>query len=116
MTDDYFPRGQQIALTIVPIFSGLLSVIGSSCIAYLILQDRQRKLSKTYHRLLLGLSFSDISNSLRACFASFFMPSDTPGVWLAYGNQGTCTALGFFAQLGKLFGTDDLLSLYIILC
>jgi hypothetical protein len=99
---DFFPRQQQIALTIIPVFTGFLSGIGSACIVYIIMRDRKRKLKQTYHRLLLGMSVSDVINSIRACLSSFFIPVDTPGVWIAYGNQGTCTALGFFAQLGEL--------------
>ena len=101
MADSFFGETQQIVLAIIPIFSGFLSALGSSCIIYIILRDG--KFDRTYHRLLLGISISDWMNSVRAMTSSFLMPRGTPGIWKAYGTTATCTAQGFFAQLGGYY-------------
>jgi hypothetical protein len=100
--NNHFPRQQQKILSIVPVITGFLSLLGSSFIIYLIYKEREKKLKKTYHRLLLGISISDWLNSARACTSSFLMPRGTPGVWKAQGTQATCEVQGFFAQLVRL--------------
>jgi hypothetical protein len=105
---NFFSVHQQIALSIVPVITGFLSLLGSSFIIYLIYKDREKKLKKTYHRLLLGISTSDWLNSARACTSSFLMPRGTPGVWKAQGTQATCTMQGFFAQLVRLHRCSSL--------
>ena len=97
----YRQRGFCRRCTITPVITGFLSVIGSSCILVIISKDRKRKLKKTYHRLLLGISVSDWMNSARACTSSFVVTKGTPGVWQTHGTQATCETQGFFAQLGK---------------
>lgn len=110
MSDLFSPK-QQVILAITPIVSGLLSVTGSFTIIRLIFLERQTKQIRgnnskgkeskvTYERIMIGLSISCMLNGLRAATTTFLMPSDTPGVWKAYGNTATCSLQGFFAQLG----------------
>jgi hypothetical protein len=90
---------QQVALAVVPLVTGFFSVLGASCVVYIILRDpkRNQNLSKTYHRLLLGMSSTDIIGSIRACTSSFVMPAGS--WWMAAGNQGSCEFQGSVAQL-----------------
>lgn len=125
---DLFTPQQQILLAVTPIFSGVLSAIGSFTIIRLIFRERRHpkqagrntikgKESKiTYERIMIGLSIFDILNSLKAMTSTFLMPSDTPGVWQAHGNTATCTIQGFVGQLGlatALYSAS--LALYFVL-
>ena len=90
-------------VTVLPKITGILSMIGSSCIVYSILgtrRGRNHKLKTSFHRLLLALSLCDIISSF-AYFLSFW-PAPTqvpPGIdpeWYdatfpgASGNKITC--------------------------
>lgn len=82
-----------------------MSIIGSLTICMKICQsDHWRDtLSKTKHRLLLGMSIMDILNSIAYAFAAYPIPEDAPSTNNVYGNKGntsTCEAQGFFIQLG----------------
>lgn len=94
-----FSGSQEVALAVVPVVTGFFSLLGASCIVYIILRDpkRNQNLSKTYHRLLLGMSVADIIGSIRACTSSFVMPAGS--WWMASGNQGSCEFQGSVAQL-----------------
>jgi tellurite resistance protein TehA-like permease len=94
-----FSGSQQVALAVVPLMTGFFSLLGASCIVYIILRDpkRSQNLSKTYNRLLLGMSATDIIGSIRACTSSFVMPAGS--WWMAAGNQGSCEFQGSVAQL-----------------
>jgi hypothetical protein len=97
--DASFTLSQQVALAVVPVITGFFSLVGASCIVYIILRDpkRNQNLSKTYHRVLLGLTVTDIFGSIRACTSAFVMP--TGAWWMASGNQGTCEFQGSVAQI-----------------
>lgn len=92
-----FSSPQQIALAVAPVVTGVLSFLGSLCIIYIIVKEREKKLQKTYHRLLLAMSAADIVGSVRACCSSFAMPVGS--WWMAHGNTATCEFQGFAAQL-----------------
>lgn len=53
-----------------------------------------------HHRILFGLSLSDIVGSIAYSLSTLPSPSGTPGIWGARGNKGTCTAQGFFINAG----------------
>jgi len=89
---------QQRALAILPKLTGGLSCCFSLITATLILRD-SRKRSKVYHRLVLGMSFADISSSVWLAMSTWPIPEDTGIVW-AKGTQTTCTVQGFFTQFG----------------
>jgi hypothetical protein len=92
LTDD-----QEIVLSLLFVFSGTLSVLGSSTIVYKVLKNREK--ATPYDRLMLGLSGCDIVASLTLILGPFLLPQETsPRVW-ARGTDATCTMLGFFAQL-----------------
>lgn len=99
-------EAQQIALSIVPIVTGLLSIIGSLAIMTIVVKEEgrhsttrsRRRTSGVYRRILFSLSFFDLISSLNHCSSSFAMPRGTPGVWHPIGNATTCSIQGFLAQ------------------
>mmetsp|Transcript_18897 Transcript_18897/g.31250 ORF Transcript_18897/g.31250 Transcript_18897/m.31250 type:complete len:693 (-) Transcript_18897:68-2146(-) len=99
----YSPLQSQV-LTLIPMFTASLSVIGSSIIIYIILSDRKRKLQRVYHRLLLAFSSVDWCFSINLGLSALVVPKGTPGVWGALGNQATCEASGFVTQFGQSSG------------
>ncbi|CAB9526601.1 expressed unknown protein [Seminavis robusta] len=89
-------EAQLKSLVLIPKFTGGLSMIGSSIVCWDILRDRQKKLKKVYHRLLLVMSSMDIVLSFSLFLSTWPIPEDTPNApWLAAGNDATCTAQGF---------------------
>src|SRR3569832_632242 len=97
MSSSSFTTEQQVALSIIPIVTGFLSFLGSLCIIFIIVRERNKKLQKTYHRLMLAMSAADITGSIHACTSSFLEPSGS--WWMARGNTVSCEFQGFFAQL-----------------
>eukprot|EP00545_Synedropsis_sp_CCMP1620_P004552 CAMPEP_0119006798 /NCGR_PEP_ID=MMETSP1176-20130426/2549_1 /TAXON_ID=265551 /ORGANISM="Synedropsis recta cf, Strain CCMP1620" /LENGTH=92 /DNA_ID=CAMNT_0006958795 /DNA_START=15 /DNA_END=289 /DNA_ORIENTATION=- len=65
---------QEKALGIIPIVTGSLSIVGSSCIIFMV-ATRKKKKQTTYHRLLLAMSFLDILFSSQALFRTSILPS-----------------------------------------
>ena len=89
----------EIFLSILPLFSGFLSLIGSGWIIVEVVTTRA-KIQTVYNRLLLGMSVVNAFTSVAYMFSTIPMPVDsTDAVW-AHGNTQTCTAQGFFIQLG----------------
>lgn len=90
---------KKVALAIIPKCTGFLSFSGS----LFILQDVLRRKERfVYHRLVLFMSIFDIIASVVNMFSTMPIPSDTPGVLWAKGNQATCIAQGFFNELGNI--------------
>ena len=87
-------------MAILPMISGPLSMLGSSLIVLKIFRERKKRVSQTYHRILLGFSILDILGSFAYCFSTLPSPVGTPDVWGARGNRSTCTAQGFFIVTG----------------
>ena len=102
-------------LAITPKPFALFSILGSVCIMkYVRSSDKRRE--SIYHRLLLGLSVYDFVGSAAILVGTWAIPRDTSGVYMASGTQGTCSAQGFFVQMG--IGTplyNASLSLYYFL-
>jgi len=87
---------------IIPICSGLLSVMGSTTIVIMIL--RQNRLSSTYGRLIFGMSCLDIMQSLAYCFSTLPSPKGADisylYEWPSFGTSTTCSIQGFFLYTG----------------
>jgi hypothetical protein len=109
-----YTLAQQVAITLVPAFSGTLLIIGSSCIIWMLLAEKRKKLKSVKYRFLFALCLCDVVNSLWFAFFSLPIPKDTPGVWGAMGNYASCNAQGFFLQFG-IIGSfyNGALSLYL---
>ena len=94
---------------IAPRITGSLSVLSSVLIIVLVLRS-STCLSSTYHRIMVGLSITDIFSS--AAMALTHLPMPKPGLsecvdlysyqGLRLGNTHTCTAQGFFSTFGVM--------------
>jgi len=93
---------QQVALAIVPKITASLSLIGSGYIVFDGWRSKRRtkRDRNTYHRLITGLSICDMVMSMGIFFSTWPMPEGTPNIYGAVGNTRTCTAQGFFEQIG----------------
>jgi hypothetical protein len=97
---------QQAHLAIWPKITGALSVIGAASVCLEILKDR-RKRGKVYHRLLLGMSITDLNTSFWYALSTWPIPRDTKVVAFPSGNQASCTAQGtVLIILGVLVGIN----------
>lgn len=97
MADD-FNVPQSRALAVLPKISGILSCISSGFIIVNILRDPSKR-KKTFHRLVCGLSVCDLISSASFGMSTWPIPRDQGYQW-AIGTPKTCTAQGFFVQLG----------------
>jgi G protein-coupled glucose receptor regulating Gpa2 len=105
---------QQVALAVIPKVSGFVSCGMSLAIIGTILRDQNRR-SKTYHRLICGLSVVDCSSSFWLGLSTWPIPRDSGVLW-AVGTPSTCRLQSFFTQAGIgsiLYNAS--LSLYFVL-
>eukprot|EP00980_Cylindrotheca_fusiformis_P009410 scaffold2058_cov115-Cylindrotheca_fusiformis.AAC.3 len=121
---------QQAALAWTLRMAGLLSAIGSSLILWDVFvvskkRNRNRRLTML-HQLVCGMSIFDVFSSIGNIFSTlpildyrYFESASTPfptGVYGAKGNAATCTAQGFFLQLGYTSAFYNLvLTVYYVL-
>lgn len=96
--EDLFTPLQQNVLIVIPYITASLSAVASSSIIIMILKDRKRKLTMTYHRLLLCMSSVDVITSCNIAFASLLLPIEY-GRFASHGTTGTCELSGFLLQL-----------------
>lgn len=89
---------QRTALALMPKISASLSVFFSATMVLLVLRDPLRR-SKVFHRLILGMSLTDVVTSSWWVASTWPIPRDSGIMW-AVGNTATCTVQGFFLQLG----------------
>jgi len=83
----------------LPRATSILSIFGSAAIIFIILSDRQRKLSRVKNRFMLFMSFFDIFQSIAMLVGTAAIPRST-GMGGAIGSNGTCAMQGFFITLG----------------
>lgn len=79
--------------------SGPLSVVSSSIIIVMVLRSNI-KLSNRYHRLMFGMSLTDILFSSALSFGSLPAPRNEPNAWIAIGTRSTCNLQGFLVAFG----------------
>jgi len=91
---------KKIALVWMPRIGSLLSILGSSILIYSVLSDRQKR-KKVTGELLVTLSAFDIIGSLGYVFTTLPTPA-TDYIEGGKGNSASCTAQGFFIQLGTI--------------
>ncbi len=93
-------RSNLETLAILNRISGSISVIASAMLVIHILRSPEG-LSTTYHRLMFGISITDILFSSALCLGSLMVPKELdymiPG---AQGNAGTCAFQGFLLFAG----------------
>ena len=105
---------------IAPRLSGGTSAISSALIIYIIYKSETR-LRTIYHRIMLGMSLSDIISSIAMALSTLPMPVDLPYkipvegfVGTRIGNIATCEAQGFCYVFGfsTMFAYNFSLCLY----
>ena len=96
--DNSLSDAQDKALAIIPIISGLLSAWGSANIISSVYHI-SRPNRHCYHRIMLGLSVSDLISSLVLSLQSFLLPANTSHRVWATGTEMSCPIMGFFQQL-----------------
>mmetsp|Transcript_22506 Transcript_22506/g.55690 ORF Transcript_22506/g.55690 Transcript_22506/m.55690 type:complete len:462 (-) Transcript_22506:89-1474(-) len=93
---------ESIALAVAPKVPALLSLAGSIYIVWSVLSAREKR-GSIYHRLMLGLSVSDILSSHIYFLGTWLIPRGSSGpfgdVYMAFGTFETCQYSGFFNQL-----------------
>ena len=98
MSLESLPESQRKALAIVPKVTGGISFCCSCLIFQHVLRDPKKRKS-TYHRLMAGMSLSDMFGSFFGFFLSTWpFPKET-GMFGASGSLQTCDAAGFFVRL-----------------
>jgi len=95
----FFSHSEINILSWVARTTSTMSFLGSFSLMYMILSDRQRKLAKPNHRLMLGLSIFDCIQSAAYATTTLSIPVDS-GYYGAMGNDASCKAQGFFLILG----------------
>ena len=108
-------EAQDKALSLLPLFSGLLSAWGSANIIYMFYQTSKDRRS-VYKRIMLGLSASDFLSSITLSLQPFLLPADTSQRIWASGTAATCSAMGFFQQLAfSAIWYNGMLSFFFLL-
>ena len=91
-------RTQIASKIIVGKITATLSILGSSYDIQDVLRNPKKRNESTYHRLMVGLSFSDIIYSFFGWFlGTWVMPKGSH--LFAIGSEGSCIASGFFISL-----------------
>jgi hypothetical protein len=90
-------ESQIVDITILQRIMGTISLIGSSYVIQEVLRNEQKR-KHTFHRLMVGLSLSDVLSSL---FVHILSTSPMPKGYqvFAVGNVATCDAQGFIVYL-----------------
>lgn len=106
---------------LVPRFTGGVSAISSALIIYIIMRSDTR-LSTIYHRIMFGMSLTDIIGSIAMALTTLPMPSYMPKEevfgykWAGtrLGNTYSCNAQGFFSTFGmaSVLMFDTMLCVY----
>ena len=93
----YFSRAGYL----IPISTGLISLISSFIIVYVIVKSGQ---NTSYHRIMLLMSISDITSSLAVSLTTLPMPTDViyPFEGPTVGTTTTCTMQGLANFIGTL--------------
>lgn len=95
------PQAKTLAL--LPKFTGFFSLIGSVFIFQdIVFHGKTSPAKRVFHRVMLGLSSADAVASVVNILSTWPIPKGTPGVYLASGTVQTCTAQGFFNELGNV--------------
>ena len=104
---------QQKLLATIGIVSGTISLLGSSILIRMVLMTQGQNV--TYNRLLIGLSVMDIFHNISWSLQPFLVPRSNERVW-SFGNDRTCSAAGFFVQLGvSVFLYNGALATYFLI-
>lgn len=96
-TIQFLSENQEKVMSICMVISGLLSMFGSTTIVYRVLRKDAK--TKSFDRLMLGLSIFDVIASFSFVLTPFVLPKETSvRVW-AMGDKVSCSVLGWLSQL-----------------
>lgn len=111
-TESSLTETQMKVISILPIISGIISIIASSVIIFRVYQSQ---FNNPYKRLLFVMSIIDIMASVNFALQPFLLPKETSSYVWAIGNHHTCTLSAALLQLsliGVLYYTS--LSFYFL--
>lgn len=94
-----FGYTKQATLAILPKISSFISMCGASWIIVEVAGSHAKRHS-VYNRLLFCMSIFDFLVCMSYFASTWPIPRDSPGVLWALGTTQSCTAQGFFIQLG----------------
>ena len=86
---------------IVGKITATLSILGSSYVIQDVLRSPEKRNESTYHRLMVGLSCSDIVFSFFGWFLGTWVLPKGSNLF-AIGSEGSCIASGFFYSIANL--------------
>ena len=87
-------------LKLLPKITGTMSTIGSSYVIIDVLQNPKKRAESSYHRVMVGLSTSDIISSIAWISSGWSLPVGyLPG---AIGSLALCDVIGFFNFLSSV--------------
>jgi hypothetical protein len=96
--DAGWDESQMVDITIVQRIMGSISLIGSTYVIQDVLRNEQKRKHSTFHRLMVGVSISDILSSF---FVHILSTAPMPIAYhvLSVGSVATCDVQGFFTVL-----------------
>lgn len=74
-------------------------MMGSASIICEVVRDKKKR-GKVYHRIMFAMSLMDLNTSFWYFLSTWPIPRGTEDVAYASGTTQSCTAQGFFLQLG----------------
>ena len=99
----------------MPVATASLSLAGSLLLLISLCRKTTGRFRTVYERLMASVSIMDISLSAAYALGAIPIPAET-GFPEARGNLATCTAQGFFKQLGTAsYGYMLLIMIYFVL-
>eukprot|EP00567_Pseudictyota_dubia_P005677 CAMPEP_0197443974 /NCGR_PEP_ID=MMETSP1175-20131217/9581_1 /TAXON_ID=1003142 /ORGANISM="Triceratium dubium, Strain CCMP147" /LENGTH=422 /DNA_ID=CAMNT_0042974689 /DNA_START=288 /DNA_END=1553 /DNA_ORIENTATION=- len=96
---------KSVALAIAPKLTATLSMFGSAVILLKVVRSPKRR-NQIMHRIMLGLSISDILSAIFFFASTWPIPEGTPSwfgdgtqpIFWAVGSERSCNVAGFFVQ------------------
>lgn len=108
----FFSNTQYIVLFAFGLTSAILSISGSCIILYLI--TRGGRTGELYHRLVLGLSVSDLISTLSLLMQPVLVRKET-GYIFAVGSKTSCSVVGFgYLYFVASFAYNCMLGIYFL--
>lgn len=99
MTNGAYGRNENIALNVIPMITGSISLASSGTIAVMILKCEKR-LTYPFRRLIFGLSIADVLQSLAMVTGPFALPASQDPLHKSHGSTFTCELQGFALHIG----------------
>lgn len=93
---------QSVTAIIITTVSSIISVVSSLCTIFIIFRS-QLKLRSVYHRIMFGMSISDVLGSLAMGLTTIPMPTDMVYAYpFSFGTYTTCRFQSYLYLLGSV--------------